>query len=164
MLNLTHPASSAVLPSHRVRHPRWQGWVVALLALVFWVVSGWVAMPVAHALVQIPLSDISYHECPPEIGEGTVSSGTSMEANCFLITGTATNKTGKPIINADIFGRVFDANDNPVIQNRTRLGAIDEVPPGTSQFELRISVPANQPTPLQLKQFKAAGFTGLVRR
>jgi hypothetical protein len=38
------------------------------------------------------------------------------------------------------------------------------VPPGVSDFELRITVPANQPTPLQLKQFKASGFTGKVRR
>ena len=50
------------------------------------------------------------------------------------------------------------------MQNRTRMGAIDEVPPGVSDFELRITVSANQPTPLKLKQFKAAGFTGLVRR
>jgi len=32
------------------------------------------------------------------------------------------------------------------MQNRTRLGSITEVP-GVSDFELRISVPANQPTP-----------------
>jgi len=38
------------------------------------------------------------------------------------------------------------------MQNRTRLGSITEVPPGVSDFELRISVPANQPTPLKLKQ------------
>lgn len=50
------------------------------------------------------------------------------------------------------------------MQNRTRLGAIEEVPPGLGTFELRISVPASQPTPLKLEQFKAAGFTGIVRR
>jgi hypothetical protein len=50
------------------------------------------------------------------------------------------------------------------MQNRTRLGAIAEIPPGVSDFSLRISVPANQPLPLKLKQFKAAGFSGQVRR
>jgi len=50
------------------------------------------------------------------------------------------------------------------MQNRTRLGSITEVPPGVSDFELRISVPANQPTPPKLKQFKAAGFSAQVRR
>lgn len=87
-----------------------------------------------------------------------------MPANCFLIQGKAENASGKPVYNADIFGRVYDANENPVIQNRTRLGSIEQVPPGVSNFELRISVPANQPTPLQLKQFKASGFAGTVRR
>jgi hypothetical protein len=87
-----------------------------------------------------------------------------MAANCFIVTGKAENPSGKPIVNADIYGRIYDANDNPVLQNRTRLGSIDEVPPGTSDFELRISVPANQATPLKLKQFKASGFTGVVRR
>ncbi|MFO5474482.1 MAG: biotin carboxylase, partial [Dolichospermum sp.] len=52
----------------------------------------------------------------------------------------------------------------PILQNRTRLGGIAEVPPGVSDFELRISVPSNQPLPLKLKQFKAAGFSGKVRR
>ena len=50
------------------------------------------------------------------------------------------------------------------MQNRTRLGLIAEIPPGVSDFQMRISVPANQPLPLQLKQFKAAGFSAQVRR
>ncbi|MEZ2228665.1 MULTISPECIES: hypothetical protein [unclassified Microcoleus] len=120
--------------------------------------------PPAWALTQIKLSDLSYRECPAEMAEGTVSSGSSMEANCFLITGKAENTSGKPVVNADIFGRIYDADDNPVMQNRTRLGSIEEVPPGVSDFQLRISVAANQPTPLKLKQFKATGFTGVVRR
>lgn len=118
----------------------------------------------AQALTQIKLSDLSYHECPSELAKGEVSAGTSQAANCFIITGKAENDTNKTIYNADIFGRVYDANGEPALQNRTRLGSIEEVPPGISNFELRIAVPDNQPTPLQLKQFKAAGFTGTVRR
>jgi hypothetical protein len=139
---------------------------IALLVttLVVWLWS-WVITPAALALVQIKLSDVTYRDCPPDLAEGAITSGgTAMAANCFIISGKAANPSGKPIVNADIFGRIYDANDNPVLQNRTRLGSIDQVPPGTSEFELRISVPANQPTPLKLKQFKAAGFTGAVRR
>jgi hypothetical protein len=130
--------------------------LIGILSLAF--------TPPAWALTQIKLSDLSYRECPAEMAEGTVTSGSSMEANCFLITGKAENSTNKPVVNADIFGRIYDANDNPVMQNRTRLGSIEEVPPGVSDFQLRISVAANQPTPLKLKQFKATGFTGVVRR
>ena len=143
---------------------RLRGWLATVIvSCLFWVVS-WVLTPAALALVQIQLSNLSYHECPPEVAQGSVNPGTASAANCFIITGKAENKSGKMVVNADIFGRVYDANGNPVMQNRNRLGSIDEVPPGVSDFELRISVAANQPTPLQLKQFKASGFNGKVRR
>jgi hypothetical protein len=144
---------------------RFRAWFVTVtVSCLFWVVS-WVFTPTALALTPIQLSDLSYHECPPELAEGTVTpGGTTSAANCFIVTGKAENKSGKLVVNADIFGRIYDANNNSILQNRTRLGSIDEVPPGVSDFELRIAVPANQPTPLQLKQFKASGFTGKVRR
>ncbi len=121
-------------------------------------------MPLVLALTPIELSDLSYEDCPPSLGDGAVVSGSMQSANCFIVTGKAENRSGKPLVNADIFGRIYDANNNNVMPNRTRLGAIDEVPPGVSEFELQIMVPANQPLPLQLKQFKASGFTGRVRR
>ncbi|WP_026104124.1 hypothetical protein [Anabaena sp. PCC 7108] len=124
----------------------------------------WVFTPPAVALTQIRLFDISYNDCPPELAEGAVISSGSAAANCFIVTGKAENGTYKTVYDADIFGRIYDANNDSVMQNRTRLGSIPEVPPGISDFELRISVPANQPTPLKLKQFKATGFSGQVRR
>ncbi len=118
----------------------------------------------AQALTPIELSDVHYESCPAEYAEGMVTPGSVQAANCYLILGKAINRSGKPVINADIFGRIYDANDNPVMQNRNRLGSIDEVPPGESDFSIRISVAANQPQPLKLKQFRASGFTGQVRR
>jgi hypothetical protein len=135
-----------------------------VLALILWT-AGWAIAPVAVALTQIRLFDIDYHDCPASIGQGVVTSdGSSLQANCFIVTGKAENTSGRTVYNADIFGRIFDANNDPAMQNRNRLGAIAEVPPGISPFELRISVAANQPTPLRLERFKAAGFTGTVRR
>ncbi|MBK1989257.1 biotin carboxylase [Sphaerospermopsis aphanizomenoides BCCUSP55] len=128
------------------------------------VVLSWVFTLPAQALTQIQLSDLSYKDCPPELAQGAVVSNGSAAANCFIVTGKAKNGTYKTVYDADIFGRIYDANNDPILQNRTRLGSIPEVPPGISDFELRISVPANQPTPLQLKQFKASGFSGQVRR
>ncbi|MDH6055235.1 biotin carboxylase [Umezakia ovalisporum] len=127
-------------------------------------VFSWVYTPKAVALTQIKLFDISYRDCPPELAQGSVISGGSAAANCFIVIGKAENSTYKMVYDADIFGRIYDANNNPVMQNRTRLGSIPEVPPGVSDFELRISVAANQPEPLKLKQFKAVGFSGKVRR
>ncbi|AFY40725.1 hypothetical protein Nos7107_0033 [Nostoc sp. PCC 7107] len=124
----------------------------------------WMITPTAEALTQIRLFDISYKDCPPELAQGAVISSGSAAANCFIVTGKAENGTYKTVYDADIYGRIYDANNDSVMQNRTRLGSIAEVPPGTSDFELRISVPANQPLPLQLKQFKASGFSSQVRR
>lgn len=145
---------------------RFRAWLTTIATSFLFGLSGLVFAPTALALTPIQLSDLSYHECPQELAEGTVIPGGSSgrAANCFIVTGKAENQSGRPVVNADIFGRIYDANDNPVLQNRTRLGSIDEVPPGVSDFELRITVAANQPTPLKLKQFKASGFTGRVRR
>lgn len=117
----------------------------------------------AEAVTSIELTHLSYYPCPAKIGQGAVTSGGSAQAaNCFFITGTAINPSGKPLYDADVFGRVYDATGNPAIQNRTRLGSIEAVPAGESPFKLRISVPAGQPEPLQLEQFKATGFSSPV--
>ncbi|MGD1940027.1 MAG: hypothetical protein ACFB0G_01825 [Leptolyngbyaceae cyanobacterium] len=134
------------------------GLMACLFALTF------VITPVAQAMTQIELKDLSYVACPAEFSEGIVAAGSLQAAKCYLIQGTAVNSSGKPVLNADVFGRIYDANNNPAMMNRTRLGAIDEVPPGESPFELRVSVAAEQPEPLKLEQFKASGFTGRVRR
>lgn len=136
--------------------------ITGVLIGMLWLLSGWGLT--AEALTPIDLSDIAYKPCPPEYADGMVAAGSIQEANCFLITGKAINRSGKPVLDVDIFGRIYDADDNPVMQNRTRLGGIPEVLPGESEFEIRISVAANQPEPLQLKQFKASGFAGMVRR
>ncbi|CCH66493.1 Biotin carboxylase [Richelia intracellularis HH01] len=121
--------------------------------------------PDAIALTQIKLFEVSYHECTPEIAKGLVNSNSRniLPANCFIVTGKAENTTNQTVYDADIFGRVYDANNDPVMQNRNRLGSIPEVSPGINDFNLRISVPTNQPTPLKLKKFKAVGFSSSVR-
>lgn len=135
---------------------------IILAGLIFGISAA--IAPVAWANTEIPLTRIAYQDCPADVAEGSVLSGSNEPANCFLVTGIATNKTGKTVYDADVFGRIYDANGEPAMQNRTRLGAIAEIPPGVSEFAIRISVPANQPTPLQLEQFRARGFTGKVRQ
>lgn len=133
-----------------------------LLAIGLWVFT--TLGMTAQALTAIDLKDIAYQPCPAEYADGMVTPGSIQAAKCYLIVGKAINQSGKTVINADIFGRIYDANDNPVMQNRNRLGSIDIVPPGESDFQIRVSVAANQPEPLQLKQFRASGFSGQVRR
>lgn len=136
---------------------------IFVIISIIWL-ANWIIIPEAEALTPIKLSNITANECPPEVGQGSVTSGgSSAPATCFIVTGKAENKSGKTVVDADVFGRIYDANGNSVMQNRTRIGTLPEVPAGVSDFEIRISVPANQPTPLKLEQFKASGFAGQVR-
>ena len=133
-----------------------------LFACIFSLTS-WLIVPTASAMTSIKLSDLSYEPCAGDEAEGSVTSGDIRPASCYTIKGKAKNISGKTVVDADVFGRIYDANDNSTFENRGRIGTIEEVPPGTSDFEIRVSVPANQPTPLKLKNFKASGFAGKVR-
>jgi hypothetical protein len=125
----------------------------------------WTFASPAQAVTNIKLTKLSYSECTGELAEGVVISGgpTALPATCFLIQGTAYNPTNKTVYDADVFGRVLDATGNPVFQNRGRVGSIEEVPPGTSSFEVRISVPVGNVEPLKLLNFKASGFSSSVK-
>jgi hypothetical protein len=137
--------------------------LVAFALCCLMLISG-LFSPSALAAVDVRLFDLSYKECPPELAEGAVTSGgVTAAANCFLITGKAENKSGKALLDADVFGRIYDANGNSIMENRTRLGAIETVPAGISDFEMRMSIPKELPPPLTLEQFKASGFSTKVR-
>ena len=133
-----------------------------LISSLFWL-SSWVVTPAAKAMTSIKLSNLSYEPCAGDDADGSVASGDLRPASCYTIKGKAKNITGKTVVDADVFGRIYDANDNLTYENRGRVGTIEEVPPGVSDFAIRVSVPANQPTPLKLKDFKASGFAGKVR-
>ncbi|PZU98325.1 MAG: hypothetical protein DCE90_04200 [Pseudanabaena sp.] len=120
--------------------------------------------PSASATVQIKLTDLTYEPCTGDAGKNMVLGGGVMSAKCYVVKGVASNPSGKVVYNADIFGRIYDANGNDAMPERTRLGAVDEIPAGKSDFQLMIAVPAEQPEPLDLRQFKASGFAGKVRR
>ena len=135
---------------------------ILLTASILWV-SSWIVIPPAEAMTSIKLTNLSYEPCAGDEADGSVSSGDLRPTNCFTIKGKAKNISGKTVVDADVFGRIYDADGNSTFENRGRVGTIEEVPPGTSDFAIRISVPANQRTPLKLKNFKASGFAGKVR-
>ncbi|AOX00557.1 MAG: hypothetical protein F6J94_06865 [Moorea sp. SIO1F2] len=143
-----------------------RNWLTATaVACLIWVISSAFAPP-ALAVIRIKLFDLSSQECPSEIGQGmvTVGGGSARQAGCYLIKGKAKNPTNKMVLDADVSGRIYDANGNNTFPNRSRVGSIDEVPKGISDFEIRVTVPANVKTPLILKGFKASGFRHKIGR
>ncbi len=159
-------------PSFSRQSSSWQSsrWltlpVTALISCFAFLTVFLASTPPAYALTQVALTDLVAEECPADAAyaENLTTSGSSMQATCYLIKGTAVNNSGKDIMDADIFGRIFDADGNAVMKNRYRLGGIEYVPVGESDFSFRVSVPAVQPAPLRLEKFKASGFASKVRR
>jgi hypothetical protein len=136
---------------------RWWGFAIVAIALL------WGGMS-ADAVTPLKIEGVNYKDCPAEIAAGAVTSGgNTLPAKCFLIVGTIENKTLKPVYDADVYGRIFDADNNNILKNRGRLGSLTMVPPGKSEFELRISFPSNLPTPLRLERFKASGYSARIR-
>jgi len=127
-------------------------------------ISVWMFSSPAWANIQIKLTNVVYEPCTGEAGKNMVLGGGVMSAKCYLVKGNTNNTSGKVVYNADIFGRIYDANGNDAMPERARLGAVEEIPTGKSNFQIMVAIPAEQPEPLELKQFKASGFAGKVRR
>jgi hypothetical protein len=86
-----------------------------------------------------------------------------MGASCYVLRGEVENQGRKPIIDTDVYARILDASGEPVLQNRTRVGSIGDVAPGSQPFALRLTVPAGTPGPFVVKNAKARGFSAPVR-
>ena len=136
---------------------------VTALSLLFCLCTFALSTP-AWANVQIKLTNVIYEPCTGDAGKNMVLGGGIMSARCYMIKGEANNSSGKVVYNADVFGRIYDANGNDAMPERARLGAVEQIPAGKSDFEIMVAIPAEQPEPLELKQFKASGFAGKVRR
>eukprot|EP00250_Pteridium_aquilinum_P013984 c21704_g1_i3 orf=76-720(+) len=120
----------------------------------------------AYADVKIALSNMQATEVPCPEGQTTVTGGTSFGATCFRVTGDALNPSNQSVYNADIFGRVYDAQGEPALDaaENLRIDTIAEIPPGKSKVSFQITVNAAQAKlgALELKNFKATGFLGKV--
>jgi hypothetical protein len=42
-------------------------------------------------------------------------------------------RAASTVVDTDVFARILDASGEPVLQNRTRVGSIGDVPPGRSE-------------------------------
>lgn len=137
-------------------HP-WPGlWALALLLVM-------ALAPAPAWAAELRVSDVSLEPCP------STDVGTQPElrrpsgASCYALRGTVENSGGKAVVDTDVFALIVDSSGEPVLQNRTRVGSIGDVPPGRSSFALRLSVPAGTPGPLTFRNVKARGFSAPVR-
>jgi hypothetical protein len=112
---------------------------------------------------ELQVSQVSLEPCPAEDVGAQPELRRPSGASCYALRGTVLNPGRKPVVDTDVFALIVDSSGEPVLQNRTRVGSIGDVPPGTSSFALRLSVPAGTPGPLSFRNVKARGFSAPVR-
>ncbi len=86
-----------------------------------------------------------------------------MGASCYVLMGEVTNAGRRTVVDTDVYARILDASGEPVLQNRTRVGSIGDIEPGSQPFSLRLAIPAGTPGPFDVRNAKARGFTTPVR-
>ena len=128
--------------------------LVLLLSVVF-VSPAWAA--------DLKLSGVSLDPCGLEDPGNQPDFARPMGASCFVLSGMVDNPARRAVVDTDVFARILDASGEPVLQNRTRVGSIGDVEPGTHPFALRLAVPAGTPGPFDVRNARARGFTAPVR-
>ena len=136
---------------------KWLGRLLGLLVICALV------LPAPAWAADLQVSDLSIEPCPAEDIGAQPELRRPAGASCYALRGSVVNPTRKPVVDTDVFALIVDSSGEPVLQNRTRVGSIGDVPPGTSAFALRLSVPAGTPGPLSFRNVKARGFSAPVR-
>ena len=111
----------------------------------------------------LTVSQVSLDPCPSEDIGAQPQLRRPSGASCFVLRGTVSNPGRKPVVDTDVFAQILDASGEPVLQKRSRVGSIGDVPPGPSAFALRLAVPAGTPGPFTFSNVKARGFNAPVR-
>jgi hypothetical protein len=120
------------------------------------------AVPPALA-AGLTVSQVSLEPCPSDDIGAQPQLRRPSGASCYVLRGTVTNPGRKPVVDTDVFAQILDASGEPVLQNRSRVGSIGDVPPGDSTFALRLAVPVGTPGPFRFTNVKARGFKAPVR-
>lgn len=130
-------------------------WFMALAMLV--------AAPQAAWASDLSVKDVVLEPCPAEDVGAQPELRRPTGASCYALRGVVTNPSPRAVVDTDVFALILDSSGEPVLQNRTRVGSIGDVPPGDSAFALRLAVPAGTPGPISFKNVKARGFKAPVR-
>ncbi|MFM8674955.1 MAG: hypothetical protein ACKOCA_08035, partial [Vulcanococcus sp.] len=115
------------------------------------------AVAPAQAAADLSVSQVSLEPCPSDDIGAQPQLRRPSGASCYVLRGTVTNPGRKPVVDTDVFAQILDASGEPVLQNRSRVGSIGDVPPGDSGFALRLAVPAGTPGPFSFTNVKARG-------
>lgn len=139
----------------------WGTWLLGLaLGLLLWIAP----LAVAPALAaELQVSGVSLEPCPSADAGSQPELRRPTGASCYALRGEVSNKGRQTVVDTDVFALILDSSDEPVLPNRSRVGSIGDVPPGSSSFALRLAIPAGTPGPFQVRNVRARGFSAPVR-
>jgi hypothetical protein len=144
-----------------VVHFRPLRFLLGAVAVVWLVLAGvWVEPALA---ANLSVAEVSLEPCPSDDIGAQPQLRRPSGASCYVLRGTVNNPGRKPVVDTDVFAQILDASGEPVLQNRSRVGSIGDVPPGDSSFALRLAIPAGTPGPFTFSNVKARGFASPVR-
>ncbi|EAQ69644.1 MULTISPECIES: hypothetical protein [unclassified Synechococcus] len=131
--------------------------VISRLILPLLLIATVVLRPPAALAAELKLSAVALAPC------AATDPGAQPGASCYVLTGTVENPGRRPVVDTDVYARILDSSGEPVLQNRTRVGSIGDVDPGSQPFALRLAVPTGTPGPFEVKSARARGFSAPVR-
>jgi hypothetical protein len=133
------------------------GALLLVLALLFPVgaAPAWAA--------ELQVSQVRIEPCPAKDAGSQPELRRPSGASCYALRGKVTNPGRQPVVDTDVFALILDSSGEPVLPNRSRVGSIGDVPPGDSEFALRLAVPAGTPGPFVVRNARARGFKAPVR-
>ncbi len=134
------------------------GALVVVLALVMGL-----GLPQPVLAADLTVSSVQLAPCPSSDAASQSGLKRPAGAGCWALSGEVFNNSGRSVVDTDVFALVVDASGEPVLQNRSRVGSIGDIPPGRSTFALRLAVPMGTPGPLQVRNVRARGFSAPVR-
>ena len=76
-------------------------------------------------------------------------------SGCYILDGQIRSDAQSVIKDVDVFAFIYDASGEEVLPNRPRIGSINNVPVGTSQFSVRVPIPNFAVPPFTIKKAKA---------
>jgi len=109
------------------------------------------------------VSEVRLEPCPSQDAGSQPELRRPTGASCYALRGLVTNPGRQPVVDTDVFALILDSSGEPVLPNRSRVGSIGDVPPGDSEFALRLAVPAGTPGPFVVRNARARGFKAPVR-
>ena len=135
----------------------------AALGVAWAVLIAMVLLPGGAWASDLVVREIRLEPCPEADVGAQPEQKRPSGASCYALRGEVLNPGKRPVVDTDVFAQILDSSGEPVLQNRSRVGSIGDVPPGVSPFALCLSVPAGTPGPLQVSHAKAKGFSAPVR-